>query len=310
MISQAALDQFYEGLISTVRARGGLCAITSGMACVKYGVAQSTKDCDVLCADASVPLLLEILTKTAFSTVACSYRGHITPPLDPRWLRGGWTSHFKWDGAEATAHLDVFGVAPRASTPWTEDISGLLAGMHTVAEMKRTDRGKDWPFATALGVKLLEAGKLTGWLHIFDATTLRRVKDTVPLPDEVIAKRPALQLLRDDDRRLELAVFGEMMFWQLLNRHRIRVHEAAVREYLQAVKRDPRADDAELPTQHAVRVKYAEELLPQNPLREFGIDRLISEARLEAATFVAPGALEWLPNIADHFVGLADASQE
>jgi hypothetical protein len=34
MISQAERDRFYENLVSTVRANGGVCAITSGMACV------------------------------------------------------------------------------------------------------------------------------------------------------------------------------------------------------------------------------------------------------------------------------------
>jgi hypothetical protein len=32
-------------------------------------------------------------------------------------LRGGWTSHFVWDAAGAEAYLDIFGVAPRGSSP-------------------------------------------------------------------------------------------------------------------------------------------------------------------------------------------------
>ncbi len=182
--------------------------------------------------------------------------------------------------------------------------------MHTVAEMKRTDRIKDWPFTSALGVKLLEAGNLMGWLHIFDAVTLRRLKETVPIPDDIIAKRPSLQLLRDDNPRLDLAVYGEITFWQELNRNRMRVHESGVKQYLQAVKRDARADDADLLVQHETRVKYAESLLPQCPLSEYGLDRLVSEARESAAMYLAPGAVDWLPNIADHFVGLAGTIQE
>jgi hypothetical protein len=45
MVSQADLDKFYESIVLELRRRG-ICAITSGMACVHYGVAQSTKDCD------------------------------------------------------------------------------------------------------------------------------------------------------------------------------------------------------------------------------------------------------------------------
>ena len=37
--------------------------------------------------------------------------------LLPMSLRGGWTSHFVWDAAGAEAYLDIFGVAPRGSSP-------------------------------------------------------------------------------------------------------------------------------------------------------------------------------------------------
>lgn len=305
MVSQADLDRFYEDLVASVRANGGVCAITSGMACVQYGVAQATKDCDVLCATESADRLLSQLAKTVFDGANCSYRGHLTPPLDARWMRGGWTSHFEWRSSTATAHFDVFGVAPRASTPWTAEGHGLLAAMHTVAEMKRTDRPKDWPFATALGVKLLEDGDLRGWLHIFDADALRRLIVSVPCPDEMIVKRPLLRLLVDGDPRLDVAVFGETVFWQQLDRARMKVHESAVRKYLMAVKKDRDADGPDFLTQHKVRVMHAERTLPLNPLRDYGLDRLIADAHQESLRYVAPGALDWLPDIAAHFVGLA-----
>ena len=304
MVSQADLDRFYENLVSTVRTQGGVCAITSGMACVQYNVAQSTKDCDVLCATESAELFLDQLTRTNFEAVTCSYRGHLTPPLDARWMRGGWTSHFEWTCDAATAHLDVFGVAPRASSLWTADLHGLLAGMHTVAEMKRTDRRKDWPFTTALGVKLLEAGDLRGWWHLFDADTLRRMVTRVPCPAEIIQQRPVLELLVHHDPWLDVAVFAESVFWQQLDRLRLRVHEAVVRRYRSAVTKDSAADSPDLLTQHRVRVDHAEECLPQNPLRDYGLDRLIAEAHAETLRFVAPGSLDWLPDITRHFVGL------
>lgn len=305
MVSQADLDRFYEDLIGSIRASGGVCAITSGMACVLYQVAQSTKDCDVLCSGPTTEPFLSQLSQTTLNGVPCSYRGHLTPPLDARWLQGGWTSHFEWKSADATAHLDVFGVAPRASSPWTTELNGRLAGMHTVAEMKRTDRLKDWPFATALGVKMVEAGDLRGWLHIFDAATLRHVKDTAPCPDDIIRARPLLALLNSNDPRLEAAVFAEMIFWQQLDRIRMRIYEAAVRKYFMAVKKDASADVLDFLTQHRVRVAHAETLLPQNPLRDYGIDRLIADARAATLPVVAPGALNWLPDITSHFVGLA-----
>ena len=304
MISQAELDCFFEQIVAAVQGSGGVCAITSGMACVHYGVAQATKDCDLLCAADSVGHLWNVLRATPLQGVGCLYRGHVTPPLDPRWLRGGWTSHFTWDLGETAAYLDVFSVAPRASSPWMTEEAGVLTGRHTVAEMKRTDRAKDWPFVTALGVKLLEDGDSRGWLHIFDVATLREVFARVPLPDTRIAQRPCLALLRDDDPRLELAVFGETVFWQTLDRLRTQVYQTAARSYFLAVRNDPQADVPDLDRQHEIRVKYAERLLPASPLRDYGLERLLGEAKSRAGGLLAAGALDWLPDASRHFVGL------
>jgi len=112
----------------------------------------------MLCQPEAAGRLFDLRLETKLNGALPLYRSHITPPLDTRWLRGGWTSHFQWKSAETEAYLDVFGVAPRASSPWQSDLRGCHASPHTVAEMKRTDRQKDWPFATVLGVKLLEAG--------------------------------------------------------------------------------------------------------------------------------------------------------
>jgi hypothetical protein len=62
------------------------------------------------------------------------------------------------------------------------------AGPHTVAEMKRTNHEKDWPYVTALGVKLLEAGDPRGWLHFFNYDVLVQTATKLPgalawLPD-------------------------------------------------------------------------------------------------------------------------------
>ena len=162
-LSYAELEQFYEGLVTRARRQGIACAITSGMACVAYGVAQATQDCDLLCAPDAAGKLLDLLAEASLHGQLPGYRGHLTPPLDARWLRGGWTSHFVWDAAGAEAYLDIFGVVPRGSSPWEAELQGFYAGPHTVAQMKRTNRGEDWPFVTVLGVKLLEAGDPRGW---------------------------------------------------------------------------------------------------------------------------------------------------
>jgi len=295
-LAYAELERFYEGLVARARSRGIQCAITSGMACVAFGVAQATKDCDLLCVPDSAGEFLKLLGEASLSGQMPQYRGHLTPPLDARWLRGGWTSHFLWNVPHLDAYLDVFGIAPRGSVPWELEVDGFYAGPHTVAEMKRTNRERDWPFATALGVKLLEAGDPRGWLHLFNYEVLIRTAEAVRCPAAMVALRPALALLAGPDERLELAVKGEIEFWNRLDQLRMKVYERAVRPFMVAVKGDPRAGDPSLTVQHAVRLEHAERLLPTSPLRQYGIDRLIAEAQAQAGRFLSSGALDWLPD--------------
>jgi hypothetical protein len=71
-----------------------------------------------------------------------------------------------------------------------------------------------------------------------------------------------------------------------------------------AVKRDRDVHVPDLRTQHAVRLRHAEALLPHCPVLDYGIERLIDDAKQSASQLLAPGTLDWLPNIAEHFLGL------
>ncbi len=300
MISQAELDRFYEGLVTEVRARGGMCAITSGMACVRYGVAHSTKDCDLLCVRHDAKSLLDILRASSFFGVGCGYRGNLTPPLDERWMAGGWTSHFQWRHNEAEAHLDVFGMAPRGSIQWERETDGLYANRHTVAEMKRTNRGKDWPFATALGVQMLTDGDARGWLHIFDADVLFEMVEKRDCPEPILQRRPMLQLALARDPKLRTALVVETHFWHELDRIRIRIYEQSVRAYRAAVMREQLRHEPDLMVQHSARVRCAELHLPINPLAEFGFDRMLAET-LDGVRDLGEKWLGLLPDVRENY---------
>ena len=305
-LSYAEREQFYEGLVVRARRQGIACAITSGMACVAYGVAQATQDCDLLCAPDAAGKFLSLLGEASLHGQLPSYRGHLTPPLDARWLRGGWTSHFVWEAEGAEAYLDIFGVAPRGSSPWEMEIQGFYAGPHTVAEMKRTNRGKDWPFVTALGAHMLEAKDARGWLHIYDENLLRTFGEVSPAPAEMLKRRPILGLAVANDSRLHAALYAEVQFWHELDRARLRIYEKAVRPYLTAVKKAQVPAGAALATQHEIRVRCAENHLPTNPLHDYGIEQMIAEAREALGEMVQPSTLAWLPYVCEQFrVGTA-----
>jgi hypothetical protein len=234
-LSYAELERFYEGLVTRAQDRGITCGITGGMACVAFGVAQTTKDCDLLCAPEAARHFFDLLNETALKGQLPSYRGHLAAPLDARWLLGGWTSHFVWNTPGLEAYLDVFGVAPRGSSRWERELEGFYACRHTVAEMKRTNRERDWPYATALGAQMIEAGDARGWLHIFDEELLLALTRGARPPANLVKRRPVLGLAIQRDSRLRSALHAEVQFWHELDRARLGGYQKAVRPYMRAV---------------------------------------------------------------------------
>jgi hypothetical protein len=299
-VTGTELHLFYENLVGELRERGVVCGITSGLACVHYGIAESTKDCDLLCHPGSFGELLSLLSQTPISGVPCAYRGNISPPLDARWHRGGWTSHFEWATHPRGTTLDVFGFAVRQSSPWQQDLEGLYVSRNVVAEMKRTDREKDWPFINSLGVEMLHARDARGWLHLFDADDLLEMLDQASIPSELIKLRPVLALAQSREPNLRQALLAERQFWQELDRLRTRIYRAALRPYVHAVGRARIAPNASLDEQHDGRLACAQRTLSQNPVRDHGLERFIEEARDSTAALVRPELLQWLPNVRPH----------
>lgn len=294
---------FYENLVMQLRSRNVVCGITSGMACVHFRVAESTKHCDILCLPAGFEALLKLLEETQLDELACHYRGNLSPPLDERWHRGGWTSHFTWGRGPDELTLDVFGRALRAVEPWENELAGLYVSPHIVAQMKRTDRDKDWPFINSLGKRLLGQGDMRGWLHLYSSADVLEHLETVPCPEDILALRPALRLAVEKDKRLAGALSAERKLWEELDRLRIQIYQRALRPYLVAVRRRQTPAAASLREQHAARLECAAEHLVAEPLKAYGVARHIAEARqaLVDSALITPAALEWLPDVAEHF---------
>ncbi len=302
-----SLDEFYAAITTRLRRERVPCAITGGLACVEFGITEHTEDCDLICSPARAAQLLEVLHASPFGPFACRYRGSISAPLDARWLRGGYSAHFQWPATSSLKpFLDVFGSPPRVSSPWEKEIVGRFAGRHTVAEMKRTDRRKDWDQATALGLQMLEAGDSKGWLHIFDAGALRALARNQSPPRSERRQRPVLQLAVENSPLLDRGVQTEIDFWMNLNRRRLQIYQDNVAAYGRAVRQDTAAKNGDLLVQHRARVLHAERLLPRRPLQDYGVERLISEARQATAIGLDPAILKYLPSAARHFKNVSN----
>ena len=293
------VQQTYENLVASLRAEGAVCAITSGLACVYYGIAESTKDCDLLCHPQGFETLLRLIDSFQVEGTAAAYRGNVSPPLDVRWHAGGWTSHFEWPLKPDPLLLDVFGQPLRQFSPWESDLSGLYAGAHTVAAMKRTARDKDWPFVTSLGLRMIDAGDERGWLHLFHAETIIALQQDESCPEAIAAQRPALQLARKNDPRLSGALNAERKFWEELDRRRIHIMEQALRPYVSAVRARRSPTKLNLQEDHDLRLQCALEHLPTSPVRDHGAERLIEESRrsLVESGIIPQAGLDWLPDV-------------
>jgi hypothetical protein len=197
----------------------------------------------------------------------------------------------------------VFGHALRESSPWPADTIGLYANPHTVAEMKRTNRDKDWPFITALGVRMIEADDNRGWLHIFRPDTLEELLLTRTCPEEMMARRPSLELGVKRDARVAGAFQAERRLWEELDRRRIHILEQHLRPYVVAVRKQLAARRPTLAEEHDIRVECALKHLPFSPLKDYGLDKYIEESKsmLSRSELIPAVALTFLPDVMSYF---------
>ncbi len=270
MIPYAELERFFCDLVAKAQGRGIPCAITNNMACVYYGVAPTTKNCDVLCSVEKSDDFRELIAETELRGLLPNYRGNISPPLDARWMRGGWTSHFTWKTTPEETCLDIFGIAPRGSSAWQNEIYGLYASRHTVAEMKRTNREKDWPYINALGIKLLKANDPRGCLHLYDADALSKAVAAFPPPAWMLDARPTLRLALASDESLADAIHAETVFWHRLDACRIQLYERALRPYVSAVRKIIARRPMTVTASHEIRMDCADRLLLPSPIVTHG----------------------------------------
>lgn len=239
--------EFYREFQALLRARGITGVLTSGMACVEYGLQQNTKDTDWIVApdliERLVALFEDLERGVSSANWRISYRGLFGAPLDPEYLAGGWTSHVvAFDQPEsAERHLDFFGRPPRVGAAVRMDSASGIASRDTVARMKKTDRPKDWPLVNALAIQAHYAGDPAAVLHLRDPDILREAwrQAAATGREAAVRERPLLRVLdATDDQRLERLLLVEQMLWQCVNRERYLVYQCAWKDFYRAWQQD------------------------------------------------------------------------
>ena len=227
--------EFLDVFRHALRAAGIPFAITSGMACVRCGLQQTTKDSDWLVAAAELPKLRGLLERCerGLPPWVVQYRPIFGAPCEAAWLEGGWSTHIfiRTVGGGPDHHLDFFCRPPRTAA-WRHDPEDPdFADRDTVTRMKKTDRDKDWPIVGGLAAQAFARGDTSAVLHLRDASTLRRAWSMTPAAERAraITARPLLGSLDacPEDLRLEFLLRAERLVWEAVNRHRYAIYQDA-----------------------------------------------------------------------------------
>lgn len=306
----APLD-FLRTFADQLRGAGISFAITSGMACVHYGLQQTTKDSDWIIPAEDLEKLRALLQKLEGNLPPwrVSYRQIFGAPLEPEYMQHGWTSHLSiWDNAASVEHkVDIFSKPPRAKAEEIKADGEGWAAQHLVAQMKKTDRPRDWPMVDGLGQRLWAANLTEGLLHIMSPSALldawAELNETQRR--QMAARRPLLAHLEGKTAQgeIERLLLLERLVWERVNEERHTRYTRAFKSFYREWRGEP---EWEWPTaepfwmQHKRLVKAVHaHKLPPNPLGDISKEDLIRAAlrRLAMMGFPETEVAQVLPPV-------------
>lgn len=238
--------------------------ICSGQAAVLHRLAIASKDGDwILREDPSaLDHVLSVLARRG-----AKYR--FGAPLDVRWMSAGWSSHFEFPMAGLRVRTDFFTRPPRVASAelarmWREQEGRdpPFTDARILAEMKKTDREKDYPFIGELARGMKDpADRLLYSRSADDLIALAR--EHPDLVRALAARRSVLARVDAGRRALAEAIQLEMLDSMEANERRLAAFAAASSAWAEGWPALARELDA-LPLReaHARMVERAAGVLP------------------------------------------------
>jgi hypothetical protein len=242
---------------------GPVAVLASGQAVVFYRIAIMSKDGDWIIRESP-----EACDRVRAVLAHHGARHRPSPPLDSRWLAGGWSSHFEFaDERARRIRCDFFSRPPRVTPARLREMFDASASAErlrvvdpeTLVRMKQTQRAKDYP-AIAEIARLLAGGREL--LYTTDPDRILALARSI----EAAVDRPSVRAARESAGRERVVVELAREIDQMQQRDRARVERyvAASTRYLDEFRR-ARVDEMALPEAHQAACALAGEWLPVVP---------------------------------------------
>jgi hypothetical protein len=200
----AYMDNPYIGLHEEFRMEGAEVLLSSGQACVMFGIAAFSKDGDWIVreTEASCGAVLDVLGRHG-----AQYR--LGAPLHPDWLRLGLTSHFEFQTEAGFRMRTDFCTRP----PRVPDVERMwrrpiqienidVVDVESLVQLKQTRRQRDYAVVGALAevAGLQESAPELALNYLQDYTLLNQAVKRWPREAAASGREAVKRLLRDAPR--------------------------------------------------------------------------------------------------------------
>jgi len=256
----------YFALTEEFNAEGVVALLASGQAVVFYRIALMSKDGDWVVRESE-----EACQRVRAVLARHGARYRPGAPLDPRWLAGGWSSHFEFfDAQDRRVRCDFVSRPPRVPPHDLDEMFRAARGEarlrvvdpERLILLKQTQRAKDYPVIGEIA-RLLPADRELRWTT--DPDRILELAESHGMGSDRPSVEAARQGRARDDVVVELA--RELDRLQSEDRRRMRRYEESARPYIAAF-RGAVDGAASLDDGHAAAVRLAERLLPEHPAGE------------------------------------------
>ncbi len=267
-------DNIYLRLTAEFNAGRTRAIVSSGQAVVLHRLAIMSKDGDWILREEA-----EALEHVLGMLARHGARYRFGAPLDSRWMAGGWSSHFQFSEGPLRVRTDFVTRPPRLSPQqlaavWREQEGGdpPVVGLPALAELKKTDREKDYAVIGELARSMSDPRDQLRY-----SRSARDLLDLVhrhpDLAAEVAANRPLLARVVDGREALEAALDAERREMMRANERRLAAYRQAAADWSAAwTALDREISALPLLEAHRIMAGRAEGLLPFSPLGRSGAD--------------------------------------